>query len=167
MSMRMPRATLIAALIAGSGVAGCGTGAAPADGGGGASGSGGGGGSVAISCPATVPVSGGACTGTAACFYEDCAAAGRTVARCASGAWTIETGACTSVTCQSQMCAPGQLCLMSGGGALLVQCIDNACGAAAIGCSCLQSCAGSCTIDGSVQTGVTIHCNTCTSNQCA
>jgi hypothetical protein len=57
--------------------------------------------------------------------------------------------------------------MMLGGGALLISCVENSCGTAPITCGCLQSCAGSCAINGSVQSGVTINCNTCTSNQCA
>jgi hypothetical protein len=164
----MAGAMVVAASIAAAGMGACGgSGAAPADGGGGASGSGGAGGSAVMACPAALPVSGAACAGAPTCFYEDCEVTGRSVARCTNGAWTVETGACTGVYCLSQTCAPGQLCLMSGGGALLVQCIDNGCGSAAIACGCLQSCAGNCTVGGSLSSGVTIQCNTCPSNQCA
>jgi hypothetical protein len=145
---------------------GCGTSAAPRDGAAGDVGSGGAGGSSMASCPAAAPVSGANCSGAQTCFYEDCAGAGRTVASCANGTWTVQTGPCTGVFCQSQTCAVGQVCLMLGGGALLVQCVDNACGTAAISCGCLQSCAGSCFVGGSLQAGVTINCNTCTSNLC-
>jgi hypothetical protein len=100
------------------------------------------------------------------CFYEDCAGSGRTVARCANDAWSVETGPCTGVLCQSQTCQPGELCLMRAGGALFVECVQNSCGAGAIGCGCLQSCLGTCAVGGSLQSGVTIQCNTCASNLC-
>jgi hypothetical protein len=153
-------------LLALAGVA-CGGGGAGGDGGGGSTGSGGGGGSAAaVACPTAAPTSGTACSGTAQCFYEDCSAAGRTVASCAGGTWTVETGPCTNVFCQSMTCAPGQICMMVGGGALLISCADNSCGTSAVSCGCLQSCAGSCSIYGSLQSGVTISCNTCGSNLC-
>jgi hypothetical protein len=140
-------------------------------GGGGSGGSGGGsggaGGSVLGSCPGAAPADGQACTVAGSCFYEDCAGSGRTVATCVNGAWAVETGPCTGVFCQSQTCAVGQLCVIRAGGALLVDCASNTCGSAAIGCGCLQSCAGTCTATGSLQTGITIQCNTCPSNQCA
>jgi hypothetical protein len=83
-----------------------------------------------------------------------------------NGAFGIETGPCTGVFCQSQTCAVGQLCSIRAGGALLAECIANACGAAAIGCGCLQSCIGTCTVGGSLESGVTIQCNTCPTNLC-
>jgi hypothetical protein len=156
-------------------LAGCGTASSPGDagggagsGGGGSSGGGsGGGGAAAANCPGAAPIAGQTCNVAASCFYEDCGASGRTVATCANGAWNVETGACTGVFCHSQTCAVGQVCLMLAGGALLVDCVANTCGTGAIGCGCLQSCAGSCAVTGSIQTGVTIQCNTCPSNQCA
>lgn len=135
---------------------------------GGASGvSGGGGGAVVASCPGTAPADGQACTGTGSCFYEDCAGSGRTVATCANGAWAVETGPCTGVSCLSRTCAIGEVCIMSAGGALLVDCVPNTCGNAAIECGCLQSCTAACSVAGSLQSGVTIRCNACPSNQCA
>jgi hypothetical protein len=145
---------------------GCGTSAAPRDGAAGDTGSGGTGGSSAVSCPSAAPAPNTTCAGAQTCFYEDCAGVGRTVASCASGAWNVQTGPCTGVFCQSQTCAVGQLCLVRAGGALFIDCVDNACGGAAIACGCLQSCVGTCTVGGSLETGVTIQCNTCSSNLC-
>jgi len=120
------------------------------------------------SCPAAAPASGASCGPAQTCFYEDCAGAGRTVASCAGGgAWSVESGPCTTVLCQGLTCPAGQICMMSGGGALLVSCVENTCAGAAIGCDCLQSCAGMCFVGGSLQSGVTINCNTCASHQCA
>jgi hypothetical protein len=168
-----PRALAILALAL---VAGCGTSGASHDasggggttGTGGTTGAGGGGGSAPVGCPIAAPTDGDSCNAATSCFYEDCAGAGRTVATCTNGAWNVQTGACTGVFCQSQTCAIGQVCMMRIGGALLVECVPNTCGAAAIGCGCLQSCLGSdCSVSGSLQTGVTVQCNTCPSNQCA
>lgn len=163
--------SVCAALAVGCGSSGSSTDASGA-GGGGASGggaSGGAGGGAALgNCPAAEPADGQACSVAASCFYEDCAGSGgRAVATCSNGAWAVETGPCTGVFCQSQTCAVGQVCVVRAGGALLVDCAANTCGSAAIGCGCLQSCAGTCTVTGSLQTGVTIQCNTCPSNQCA
>jgi hypothetical protein len=141
------------------------TGTAGASGGSGRGGASGG--SGVVSCPGAAPTDGQACTGGATCFYEDCAGSGRTVATCANGAWAVETGACTGVPCQSLTCAIGEVCIMSAGGALLVDCVPNTCGNAAIECGCLQSCTAACSVTGSLQSGVTIRCNTCPSNQCA
>ncbi|HMF42292.1 MAG TPA: hypothetical protein VKQ32_16585 [Polyangia bacterium] len=158
---RLPRAVAVAMALAAAAAAGCGTSAAaPRDG---ATDSG----SPAAACPAAAPASGTSCDGAQTCFYEDCAAAGRTVASCASGTWSVETGPCTGVFCQSQTCAVGQICVQRAGGALIVECAPNTCGTGAIGCGCLQSCVGTCTVGGSLQSGVTIQCNTCPSNTCA
>jgi hypothetical protein len=164
MSAARPIAVLLLALMGGA----CGGGGAAGDGGGGGTGSGGTGGSGSpLACPTEPPASGAACSGTGNCFYENCAAAGRTVASCTGNAWSVETGPCTNVFCQSMTCGPGQVCMMLGGGALLISCVENSCGTAAITCGCLQSCAGSCVVSGSAHDGVTINCNTCPSNQCA
>ena len=80
--------------------------------------------------------------------------------------WSVETGPCTGVLCQSQTCAVGQICVERAGGALIVECAANTCGTGAIGCGCLQSCLGTCAVGGSLQSGVTIQCNTCPSNTC-
>jgi hypothetical protein len=88
------------------------------------------------------------------------------VANCSGDVWVVETGPCTNVYCQSMTCAPGQICMMVGGGALFISCAENSCGTGAVSCGCLQSCAGSCVVNGSVQSGVTITCNTCGSNLC-
>lgn len=152
---------------AGSGGTG-GTGGTTGAGGSGAGGAGGGGGAGGSSadCPASRPTSGAGCSGTQTCFYEDCTDTGRTVARCTNGAWTLETGPCTTVTCPGQTCPSGQICVQRLGGALFVDCVQNTCGVGAIGCACLQSCVGTCTIGGSLPTGVTIQCNTCPTLTC-
>ena len=134
--------------------------------GGGGSGGGGSGGAPAATCPTAPPAAGAICSRPPTCFYEDCAGIGRTVASCVNGAWSVETGPCTGVFCQSQTCQPGEVCVIRAGGALLVECTQNACGAAAVSCGCLQSCFGICTVGGSLASGVTINCNTCPSGLC-
>ena len=56
---------------------------------------------------------GAICNGALTCFYEDCAGSGRTVASCVNGAWSVETGPCTGVFCQSQTCQPGEVCVIT------------------------------------------------------
>ena len=149
--------------------AGCGGTSSSNDAAGGGSGGGGGsgsGGAAAATCPAARPGAGVLCSGTPTCFYEDCAGSGRTVASCVNGAWSVETGPCTGVVCQSQICQPGEICVIRAGGALLVECAQNACGTGAVSCGCLQSCFGACTVGGSLASGVTIQCNTCPSGLC-
>jgi hypothetical protein len=137
-------------------------------------GSGGAGGTSAATCPAVPPQPGGNCTVGLNCYYEDCAGAGRTVASCVAGSiveptWQVATGACTAVTCpnpSSLTCPAGQLCFISAGGAVLATCETNSCGTSLISCSCLQSCSGVCSVLGSVQTGITVSCNTCPQGGC-
>jgi hypothetical protein len=133
----------------------------------GPAGSGGGGGSAASPCPASLPTLNETCTVPRSCYYEDCSDTGRTIARCVDGAWSLDTGPCASgVFCQAETCPIGQICLERIGGALITECVQNTCGAGPIGCDCLQSCTGSCTVGGSVPSGVTIMCNTCPTNTC-
>lgn len=122
-------------------------------------------------CPSAPPTAGGACTATVTCYYQDCAHTGRTVASCGGGGiWSVQTASCATFSCfpgSGRMCTGDQICSESAGGALLVECINNTCGAGPITCGCLSSCSGSCTISGSAQTGFQVNCNTCPSNQCA
>jgi hypothetical protein len=150
-----------------SGAAGAGSGGTTGAAGSGSGGRGGGGGASAPVCPAAPPAPAASCTVAQTCFYEDCSDTGRTVARCVDGAWSVEKAPCTTgVPCQGQTCAVGQLCVQRVGGALIAECDQNTCGTGPIGCGCLQSCFGTCTVGGSVQSGVTIMCNTCPSNTC-
>jgi hypothetical protein len=133
----------------------------------GSGGSGGGGGSAASACPSSVPTLNASCTVPRTCYYEDCTDTGRTLARCVDGAWSLDTGPCaTGVSCQAQTCPVGQVCVERIGGALIAECVQNTCGTGPIGCDCLQSCAGTCTVGGSVPSGITIMCNTCPTNTC-
>jgi hypothetical protein len=121
-------------------------------------------------CPQTPPTNAASC-GTVgySCFYEDCAGAGRTQAVCASGTWTVQTAACSSITCTGAgattttlTCAAGKICVRttSGGGAYMVQpaCVDNACGKGPISPQCLPSLSGSCSASYSLS-GVEIDCS--------
>ncbi len=47
-----------------------------------------GGAATAAPCPTAVPHAGDACSTATACYYEDCAGAGRSIAHCAAGQWT-------------------------------------------------------------------------------
>jgi len=121
-------------------------------------------------CPQAPPTDAASC-GTVgySCFYEDCAGAGRTQAVCASGTWTIQTAACSSMTCAGAgaptttlTCAAGKICVRttSGGGVYMVQpsCVDNTCGKGPISPQCLPSLPGSCSASYSLS-GVEIDCS--------
>ena len=137
-----------------------------------AAGSGGAGIVPGPTCPQHPPAQAASCaTLGETCAYEECASAGRTVARCQDGSWSLENAPCAdSVVCSGRpglmSCEKGQLCLMIASGALITQCVPNDCGDGPIDCNCLHSCSGNCvTIAGT--DGITISCNTCTSGQCA
>jgi len=121
-------------------------------------------------CPGAAPTSGDSCGSNGQrCFYEDCTGAGRSVATCVGGAWSVEVGACEPVQCSypsNMMCQTGQLCSVSAGGALLVSCLQNSCGKGPITCACAGSCAD-CAITGSLSLGVSLTCNACPSGTCA
>ena len=149
-----------------------GTSSVAGKGGAGAAGAGGVGGGAATvpPCPGTAPVSAARCgSNSQVCFYEDCAGAGRSVATCTNGSWSVEVGACAAVQCAypvSMSCVSGQICSVTAGGALLARCVENGCGKGAITCACASSCS-SCSIAGSVSQGVTVSCNSCASATCA
>jgi len=93
----------------------------------------------------------------------------RSVATCVSGAWHVEVGACQTVQCgnpASMTCPSSDLCSVSVGGTLFVQCIENKCGKGPITCECAGACSN-CSITGSVNRGVSLTCNTCASPTCA
>lgn len=102
-----------------AGLIGSGGGGAGGIGGGIGSGGGGGhvqsgaGGSVAATpCPTTPPASGAPCDGTTPwCYYQDCTTggAGRTLATCSAGHWSVATGACSGSQC-SGSCAGDHVC---------------------------------------------------------
>ncbi|HEX7598838.1 MAG TPA: hypothetical protein VF518_11530 [Polyangia bacterium] len=122
-------------------------------------------------CPSTPPANGGACVEQTSCFYDVCPSTGRTQATCKAGKWVVETGACGIVTClgsyvSGRTCASGQVCLVHAGGALLIDCIDNACGTGPASSDCTDFSAG-CTAMFNTSSGVTYYCNTCPSGTCA
>jgi hypothetical protein len=139
--------------------------AAGSSGSGGAAGSAGSGGSggssVQADCPATPPANGAGCSDQyVSCYYENCAADGRTVARCTGGSWDVRSSACDTFTCYSETCAAGQICSVTAGGALFAECIDNPCGTGPITCDCVNPTCANCSLVGS-ETGVRVTCNTC------
>jgi len=128
------------------------------------------GGSATVPCPPRAPASGSSCPSSGQqCVYQDCASTGVTLATCQT-TWSVTTSPCpTTVHCASYpgplTCATGQICLVSAGGTIDAECIDNACGAAPVDCSCLGVCAGVCNVMSS-STGVTMYCNTCPQGGC-
>jgi hypothetical protein len=146
---------------AGGSVGGAGGGHAGA-GGQGAKGGGGGAGTL---CPSTPPMNGYACAGQD-CYYEDCGGLGRTIALChPEGTFEVQTTACTAVACSlsavgGPSCPAGMICMQVAGGAVSDKCVSNACGTGPIGCDCLTSCVGTCSVSGNAQ-GIGVSCNTC------
>jgi hypothetical protein len=151
------------------GAGGGGRGGADGRGGAGGQGGGGGGGAAGTACPPAPPVDGAPCAGQD-CFYEDCAGAGRTVARChPEGTFEVVTTACTDVACSlssagGSSCPPGMICMQLAGGAVTEECVQNTCGTGPIGCGCLTSCAGACGVSGT-SGGIQVSCNTCPPGQ--
>lgn len=151
------------------------SGGAPIDGGvfdvGSAGGTGGGlstggvggtGGSAATACPSTAPTQGSSCnySGTASCYYEDCAGSGRTLANCQSGTWQVTTGACTTVSCQGT-CALGQLCLRIQSGYLTKDCVTPTCGTGPVTPACVPGVRGTCSVSASISAGADVECSYC------
>ena len=113
-------------------------------------------------CPAAPPTAGSSCTGTpSSCYYENCAAGGRTAATCTGGTWRIETAPCAPTPCQGGMtCPAGKFCLQIVSGALLIECRTNSCGTGPVNCGCLP-CQGNCYVQATVQAGIHVTCNNC------
>lgn len=126
---------------------------------------GGSGGAPDGTCPNEPPVENGSCSELGVlCAYEDCSGAGRTVAECLFGQWSVETGACTEVVyCSdgSATCALGEICSITAGGAYQQQCVPNTCEGEAVDCDCLQGCGGDCFTSAMLETGITVTCDTC------
>jgi hypothetical protein len=100
------------------------------------------------------------------CFHDNCPSMGRTQAGCAGGTWTVQTGACSAVNCISRTCPSGQVCLLTEGGALGVQCVDNSCGHGPVTPECGTT-LGGCVVNATLTSEVTITCNTCPQGGCA
>jgi hypothetical protein len=136
---------------------------------GGAGGTAGGGGVGGNPCPSIPPINGSRCTGKD-CYYEDCAVVGRTIALChPEGTFEVQTTACTAVACSlsavgGPSCPAGMICMQIAGGAVSDNCVSNTCRAGPIGCDCISSCVGTCTVSGNAQ-GIGISCNTCPQGQ--
>lgn len=131
---------------------------------------GGGGAPDAPPCPIAAPASATSCASNGqVCFYEDCSGAGRSVATCRIGTWTVDVGPCEAVQCAypaNMTCPSGQLCSVAVGGTLTVRCVENSCGTGPITCDCVSSCAG-CLVTGDLNRGVSLSCSTCPSGTCA
>jgi len=130
-------------------------------------------------CPQSPPTNGSSCglPSTIPCFYDNCIpstmpcsnnncpSTGRTQATCgADSAWSVQTAACGAVSCASpagtRTCPSGQMCLITEGGTLGVQCVANTCGQGPVTPECGTT-LGSCVVNASLISGVTITCNTC------
>jgi hypothetical protein len=120
-------------------------------------------------CPSTPPLNGSPCSGRD-CYYEDCVGAGRTIARChPEGTFEVQTTACTAVSCSlsadgGASCQAGTICLRFAGSPVSENCVSNSCGTGPIGCDCLSSCVGTCTLSGNAH-GIGIICGICPPGQ--
>lgn len=156
----------------GSGATGSGSGGAGGSGGGTGGAVGGTGGTLSGECPEDIPATDTACDAAGlTCFYDDCQQSGRSVAQCQAGMWDVQMEPCEQqVQCSGaagSSCDSGEICLIEGGGALLVTCVEHTCGAGPVHCDCVPGCSGECTIHGDVSWGVTVDCTTsCTMDMC-
>lgn len=125
----------------------------------------GGSGGEAGACPNQPPSPDSSCSSLGVlCAYEDCAGAGRTVASCVNGAWSVTTSACgetVDCTAGGAQCSEGEICLVRAGGALLQDCVPNTCETGPVECDCIEGCSGECATYGTPESGITITCNTC------
>jgi Kazal-type serine protease inhibitor domain len=123
-------------------------------------------GAISPTCPSTPPTNASSCGSTnMTCFYDNCPSTGRTQANCAGGAWTVQTAACGTLNCISRTCPSGQMCLVTEGGAVGVQCVDNSCGHGPVTPECGTT-IGNCVVNATLTSGVTITCNTCPQGGC-
>jgi hypothetical protein len=128
-------------------------------------------------CPQNPPTNGSSCGSMSmSCFYDNCIpstmpcsvnncpSTGRTQATCgADGAWSVQTAACGTVSCNGPStltCPPGQMCLITESGTVSAQCVTNTCGSGPVTPECGTT-LGSCGVNASLISGVTITCNTC------
>jgi hypothetical protein len=120
-------------------------------------GNGGRGGNPSSTCPETPPADASSCGSLGlACFYEDCAGDGRTIARCEAGGWGVEEGECSAPTCQAEGCDEGDICVVATGGTVLATCIPNPCETGPITCECVGC--ERCDVNGSLSSGVIVTC---------
>jgi len=125
---------------------------------------------AAMTCPDAAPQDGDGCVATQSCFYEDCSGAGRTVATCVQGAWSVTSGACNTFACQSGItatsCDAGKVCVAIASGFPVTLCVANSCGTGPVSCDCVESCTGSCSVRGTAADGIVIDCNPCPPGGC-
>jgi hypothetical protein len=121
------------------------------------------------SCPSIPPTNSSACGSTnMTCFYDNCPSSGRTQATCTAGTWSVQAGACGTVSCAGPSlltCPSGQICLITESGAISANCVANSCGQGPVTPACGTT-LGSCVVNGSLNAGATITCNTCPVSAC-
>jgi hypothetical protein len=125
---------------------------------------------AARTCPNAAPRDGDGCASAQSCFYEDCAGAGRTVATCVQGAWSVTNGPCNTFACQSGItatsCEAGKVCVAIASGFPVTLCVTNSCGTGPVSCDCVDSCIGTCSVRGTAADGIAIDCNPCSPDGC-
>ena len=122
-------------------------------------------------CPASAPTNGAACEPTGlSCFYDACPGTGRTQALCAGSQWSVQSGACGTVICvgypdTSFTCPSGTICVVSSGGTITAECVENGCGAGPVSPTCVPRAVG-CSLTPFVSGGATYTCNGCSQGGC-
>jgi hypothetical protein len=115
-------------------------------------------------CPSTPSANAASCGSTnMTCFYDNCPSTGRTQAVCTGGTWAVQTAACGTVSCNGPSvltCPSGQMCLITESGTVGAQCVTSSCGQGPVTPVCGTT-LGSCGVNASLTSGVTITCNTC------
>ncbi len=118
-------------------------------------------GGSSAACPQSSPTNATSCGSTSlTCLYEDCPNTGRTLATCANGNWSVQTGTSCAVMCSSSFtsltCSSGQACVIRSGGAILPSCVNNTCGAGLVKPECVG--ADGCYLSASLNAGATFTC---------
>lgn len=113
-------------------------------------------------CPPQVPDDTASCDDeNLYCLYMSCEDFGVAEAACAGGSWSVSTEPCHEVSCYSETCEPGEICVVMEGGALMTYCVANDCGTGPVSCTCIPMVWCDCTFQ-----NLTFTCNTCPEGIC-
>lgn len=123
-----------------------------------------------LPCPKSAPQDGTTCsTAQGTCYYEDCAGAGRTLAKCAAGSWQVTSAACGPYLCEAPItdagaltCAAGKVCVVTTDSSFrtTTACVDQTCGTGPMSTTCIQGLiASGCAVKYKTS-GVVVTCST-------
>jgi hypothetical protein len=123
-----------------------------------------------LPCPKSAPQNGATCsTAQGTCYYEDCAGAGRTIAKCAAGSWQVTSVACGPYPCEvpnadagALTCAAGKFCVVSTDSSFrtTAACVEHTCGTGPVSMSCIQGIIASDCAPRYKTSGVVVTCAT-------